>query len=221
MATRRTDLRKGSIDLSTIVSDLSMVDENGKLKFPDGTLTQEQVDLLTLLLASVKIELVNGVYILSPLTTITTSLGSDALRFKELYVDQNSIHLGNKKLSVVGDVLKVFSIDTDGVETETAALSAAEIQASLLADDTSSGLIQLVAAELSSGPQGATGSTGPTGPQGPAGQDGIQGTTGLTGAQGATGADGSQGIQGVTGPQGSQGAAGNAGAQGIQGTTGS
>ena len=56
MSNRRTDLRRGAIDLTTIVADQSLIDENGKLSLPTGNISQ---DLLTFL-NHLFVELVNS-----------------------------------------------------------------------------------------------------------------------------------------------------------------
>jgi hypothetical protein len=79
----------------------------------------------------------------------------------------------------------------------------------------------------SAGPQGATGSTGSAGQQGTQGATGANGATGTQGATGATGGTGTQGATGATGgtgstgAQGAQGYVGGTGATGAQGATGS
>ena len=235
MATRRTDIRRGGIDLKTIVSDQSMINADGKLAFPDGTLTAEQTALLNLLLSSIKVEqLQDGTYVLAPQADLLTSLGSETFRFKDLYVSQNSIFLGNKKLSVSAQsTLQVSDIDeTTGAETVVATLSTQEIKTSLIAD---ASFTSAVAAQVGSGPQGPQGPEGPQGPQGndgvagadgppgpqgpagPAGQDGAQGPAGAAGVDGAVGPQGPKGDQGEVGPQGP---AGNDGIQGVPGPKG-
>jgi hypothetical protein len=79
------------------------------------------------------------------------------------------------------------------------------------------------------GPRGLTGLTGAQGPVGPVGPQGIQGiqgiqgfagNTGLTGDTGPQGIQGIQGIQGVQGATGAKGDTGNTGSQGPQGIQG-
>jgi hypothetical protein len=48
---RRTDLRKGSIDLSTIVSDQSMINAEGKLLLPTGNIPGDLLEFLEQLFA--------------------------------------------------------------------------------------------------------------------------------------------------------------------------
>src|SRR6056300_1717087 len=71
-----------------------------------------------------------------------------------------------------------------------------------------------------SGLDGAQGPTGAIGQRGPTGPQGLQGLTGPTGLTGATGLKGDQGDIGPTGPQGATGAQGPQGLQGLQGEVG-
>ena len=158
MATRRTDIRRGGIDLATIVADPSMIDGNGKLKFPEGNLSPNQTEILNLLLASIKIEqdAETGIYTLSPVTNAGTSLGSDAFKFKDLYVDVDSIYMGSTKISLKNDTLSVSKLvtnpDTGAIEEETQAeLSFEKIKQSLLDDQP---FKDAFAALLGTGPQG-------------------------------------------------------------------
>jgi uncharacterized protein YjbI with pentapeptide repeats len=94
-----------------------------------------------------------------------------------------------------------------------------------------SGLGDIIALNVGSGPTGATGigaagSTGPTGPTGIAGAAGVAGVAGAAGSTGPTGIAGAAGVAGVagaagsTGPTGVAGAAGAAGVAGAAGSTG-
>ncbi len=153
MATRRTDVRRGGIDLSTIVSDPSMI-EDGKLVFPSGNLTPTQINFLQLLMDSIQVLEDSDEYIITPSTNLKTSLGSDAFRFKHLRVSDSSIYIGDNKLSFENNNLKVYQVATDGTETPTSILSIDEIKTSLISDDTSEGLIQQVVEQVSSGADG-------------------------------------------------------------------
>lgn len=222
MATRRTDIRRGGIDLKSIVADPSMVDADGKLVFPAGSLTPDQTTLLNWLLASIKVEQAqDGTYVLSPQADLSTSLGAENFRFKDLYVSQNSIFLGNKKLSVDNDTLKVSDIDqSTGAETVVATLSTSQIKSDLIAD---ASFTSAVASQVGAGAQGPEGPQGPAGPAGPAGASGLagaQGPAGPAGAAGPAGPAGPAGVAGVQGPKGDTGDVGPQGAQGIQGQPG-
>ena len=157
---------------------------------------------------------------LIPDTNITYDLGSASNRFRDLYLEGNTIYLGvNTISSSGGDLLfegqPVLVSNTDGDLTVSGNVSAASsVSAGTTFYGDGSGLTNLPPSF------GATGATGPAGPTGANGTDGSTGSTGATGPTGLTGGQGTTGSTGATGPQGLEGATGPQGIQGDEGSTG-
>lgn len=144
---------------------------------------------------------------LVPDDDISYDLGTPTKRWNDLYLNSNSIHLGDIVLSVDPQTQR---LSVDG----TALPNATDVEpATLIADQDF-----LDAITGPQGPQGIQGVQGPVGPQGPTGLQGDQGLQGVAGANGQDGAQGPQGPQGPAGATGPQGPQGPAGAQGVAGT---
>jgi hypothetical protein len=137
---------------------------------------------------------------LVPDEDLVYDLGTPNRRWNDLYINSNSIHLGNSVLSynTVDQNLEV-----DGV----ALASRDQVSPDVLLQDPN--FVQQI-----TGPQGVQ---GPVGPQGPTGLDGADGVDGAQGPQGPQGIQGPQGEQGEQGPQGIQGLPGAQGPQGVAG----
>ena len=137
---------------------------------------------------------------LVPDEDLVYDLGTPNRRWNDLYINSNSIHLGNSVLSynTVDQNLEV-----DGV----ALANRDQVSPNVLLQDAN--FVQQL-----TGPQGVQ---GPVGPQGPTGLDGADGVDGAQGPQGPQGIQGPQGEQGEQGPQGIQGLPGAQGPQGIAG----
>jgi hypothetical protein len=247
-SSRRTDIRRGGIDLDTIVTNPdTMINDDGKLELPslgetgdikalqhlsaaldipgDAGRGQATNEVLTFLLQNLMI--IDGANDLKSIVPrdpdASIALGTSANKFAKSFFKDESVYIGNKKLSVDSNSghLTVSNVDTQGVETLEASLSAdslrQDIQASLLANPTDpNSFVAQIATEVNTGAQG---------PAGPTGIDGKSiyqvwidlGNTGtetdflntLKGADGAIGQDGAVGSQGPAGQDGAQGIAGS------------
>lgn len=135
---------------------------------------------------------------------IAHNLGSPTRRWNNLYVNTQTIYLGDYALgiSTAGQITIQNTVEPGSEPTP------------------------VVGPQGPQGPQGPSGAAsnvaGPQGPTGPSGANGTIGVDGATGPQGPQGVTGPQGPSGpsVTGPQGPQGVTGNTGPQGPQGVTG-
>jgi hypothetical protein len=146
-------------------------------------------------------------------------LGSAENKFRDLYLSQNSIHLGDAIVSFDEQTGTLAVTDNNNQTTK--------LGTGITATTITDGVVKFTFTDGSSfntpdlrGADGAVGPQGPQGPQGEQGPQGIQGPQGDQGPQGAAGADGAQGPQGDVGPQGPQGPQGAAGADGAQGPQG-
>jgi hypothetical protein len=156
-----------------------------------------------------------------PATDNTYDLGSPTNQWRDIFVSNGSIYIGDVKLSnndgqlVVqqvtnpGEVSEAPVPDAPGVVTTDRLVNG--VNTFVLKDD---GTVELNGENfVSIGPQGATGpqgELGPTGPQGATGPQGMGGPAGMPGPSGETGPTGPQGNLGPTGPQGEPGTSGTA-----------
>jgi hypothetical protein len=152
----------------------------------------------------------------APSSTDTYDLGTEARRWRNLYLSGDEIKLGSAVIGTIGSVIDLPAGST--------------INGTPISD---------VAGQ--DGPAGPAGPAGPQGEQGPAGPQGEQGPAGPAGAPGTSGEDGLGILEvdvstgdliitysdstvvnagNVQGPQGEQGPAGPAGATGPAGPTG-
>ena len=155
------------------------------------------------------------------------SLGNVDNFWKDLYLSNSSIYLGN----VVINEGAAGGLQVDGQEVVTA-------NSAITGDITTTGNITgdyflgngaLLTGIVVEGGAGATGATGLTGATGTAGATGLTGATGTAGASGLTGATGTagatgpaglDGVSGINGVNGASGATGFTGATGPAGATG-
>jgi collagen type I/II/III/V/XI/XXIV/XXVII alpha len=158
----------------------------------------------------------------APSSTDTYDLGTEARRWKNLYLSGSEIKLGSAVIGTIGTVIDLPAGST--------------INGTPISD--------VAGQDGPPGPTGPAGATGATGPAGPAGPQGVQGPAGATGADGADGlgilsvdvstgnlvitytdstivnAGNVRGLQGIQGPTGPTGATGPAGPTGPTGATG-
>jgi hypothetical protein len=163
----------------------------------------------------------------SPTANITYDLGSTNLRWRDIWLSNSTIYIGNATIGAVGNTLTVnganvltgnagsaFSTTgnvTGGNITTTGIVSATgNITGSYVFGNGS----QLTGLQSFVGATGLTGATGNIGATGLTGATGNIGATGVAGTNGATGASGIQGEIGATGVAGTNGATGLTGATG-------
>lgn len=241
MASRRTDLRLGSLDIEKIFENANINSQNGKINL--GAIASGSQSSVTSVEVG-EIQSVNSVRMFvdgillaqlsgnNPFSGTATGnsfyfntnlipgideeydIGSSDLKWKDLYLSGNTIFLGSTRLQTNGST---FNFTNNTNQTKVIAsvddipTNATFIQAAL-AD---SNFVSSV-----TGPQGSAGPQGVQGPVGPQGNTGLSGASGAEGPQGPAGPQGAQGLQGNPGSQGSQGPAGAAGPQGLQGLQG-
>lgn len=163
-------------------------------------------------------------------------IGSATNKVRDLYLSENSLHLGDAVISLQGNAIqfakelqtKTLATLDDVPTAETLITSATFVEAVTgpQGPQGPQGEQGLQGPQGLQGDQGVQGDVGPVGPEGPVGPQGPQGPQGDVGAdgqqgpQGPQGLTGAQGEQGIQGPQGDQGPAGPQGVQGDQGEQG-
>ncbi len=158
---------------------------------------------------------------ISPTANVTYDLGSTNLRWKDIWLSNSTIYIGEAIIAATGNTLTVnganvltgnagSAFSTSGNITGGNLLTTGYITAT---GNITGNYIFGNGSQLT-GLQGFVGATGPQGPQGLAGATGVAGTNGATGFTGATGASGIAGVDGATGFTGATGPQGNTGATG-------
>jgi hypothetical protein len=177
-----------------------------------------------------------------PTANVTYDLGTASARWRDLWLSNSTIYLGEATIAATGNTLTInganvltgnagSAFSTSGNVTGGNILTAGRISATgnitgnyVFGNGSQlTGLQSFVGATGPTGIQGNIGATGASGIQGLTGSTGIQGNIGATGIQGNIGATGTSGIQGnigATGVAGTNGATGVAGANGATGLTG-
>jgi hypothetical protein len=172
------------------------------------------------------------------------SLGSFSNQYKDLFLSNSTLYLGNvaintngTQLLVAGNTVITANTNTSGninitgniganninvansVTAATITTTGNVITANVNATGNVFGTYIYGNGSFLTGIVTSSGYIGATGPQGPRGPSGATGLTGSSGPTGATGPQGPQGPQGPTGATGS-GATGFVGATGLNGATG-
>ena len=217
---RRTDLRRGSIDLKQLVSDPdTMIDSEGKLSIPEGTMTSGQLSVLEklviamqstddhtwsnlrTLVTTLKGEQVQEEGLLGHLNVITKNsdwgdevqLGSETKPLHNI-VTQSINVLSPNSIYLAGLKLSVSQgniIVQDEDETVLATLNDSILEQTIKdAIINDNTNTSLKQQILNEVGSGAEGPQGPEGPEGPAGINGTQGIQGEQGLSGANGVDG-------------------------------
>jgi hypothetical protein len=162
---------------------------------------------------------------LLPDIDLAHNLGSPTRRWDNLYVNTQTIYLGDYALgiSTAGQITIQNTVEPgseptpvvgpQGPQGPQGPSGAASNVAGPQGPTGPSGANGTIGVDGATGPQGPQGVAGPQGPQGPQGPTGIAGPQGPQGPTGATGASvtGPQGPQGVSGPQGPSGPSGPSG----------
>ena len=174
-----------------------------------------------------------------PTANITYDLGTTTARWRDIWLANSTIYLGEAAIGAIGTTLTVnganvltgnagaaFSttgnISGGNIVTAGAISATGNITGNYIIGNGSqlTGLQSFVGATGATGVAGVNGATGLTGATGTAGTNGATGLTGATGAAGVNGATGAQGDAGATGLTGATGVAGTNGATGATGPQG-
>jgi collagen type VII alpha len=174
-----------------------------------------------------------------PTANITYDLGTSSSRWRDIWLSNSTIYIGDTTIGAVGNVLTVNGANVLTGNAGSAFSTTGNVAGGNIVttgDITATGNVtgnyfigngsQLTGLQSfvgATGPTGATGETGATGiagTNGATGASGIQGETGATGTAGTNGATGASGIQGETGATGASGIQGETGATGVAGTDG-
>jgi hypothetical protein len=148
----------------------------------------------------------------SPTANITYDLGSTNLRWRDIWLSNSTIYIGNATIGAVGNTLTVnganvltgnagSAFSTTGNVTGGNVLTTGIISAT---GNITGNYVFGNGSQLT-GLQGFVGATGPTGATGVAGTNGATGASGVAGTNGATGASGVAGTNGATGLTGATG----------------
>jgi hypothetical protein len=154
----------------------------------------------------------------------TVRIGSTGYNFSELFVNANTVYIGDARLSSVGSTLSLPSgSKIGGVDPGTVTIKGTKANSGALPVDALVGDAWVIGSNLyvcSVAPNTWVNIGQFVGPQGPIGYTGYTGYTGSPGSADNTGATGYTGYTGYTGPQGTPGIASNTGATGYTGYTG-
>jgi hypothetical protein len=211
---RRTDLRKGSIDLSTIVSDQSMINAEGKLLLPTGNIPGDLLEFLEQLFAVLVNSNIANIGDVSNLALI-----SEAIKTQRILNNSETIgyHLEpNQAQTILGSLTnplesiyanEIFvqsdnSIHIGGLkisfDSNSSNVVIKDDQDQILSVLNDSVLEQNIKTDIINDSSNNSLKqqiineigTGPQGPQGPQGEVGPQGPAGAEGPAGAAGQDG-------------------------------
>jgi hypothetical protein len=168
-----------------------------------------------------------------PTANITYDLGTTSARWKDLWLSNSTIYIGEATIGAVGNTLTIngsnvltgnagSAFSTTGNVTGGNIFTAGRVSAT--GDITGNFFLgngsQLTGLQSFVGATGLQGATGVTGNIGATGTQGIQGNIGATGTQGVQGNIGASGTQGIQGNIGATGTSGANGATGLTGATG-
>jgi hypothetical protein len=147
---------------------------------------------------------------LIPAKNNTYSLGTSAVRWKDIFVSTGSLYIGEVKLSTSASIVFANALPIVVVNTASKQIEVPGLPIQLTSSYALKALRALSASYVSGGGVGSSGTSGATGSSGSSGTSGNSGTSGSSGQSGTSATAGSSGTSGVGSP-GTSGTAGSSG----------
>jgi hypothetical protein len=147
---------------------------------------------------------------LIPAKNNTYSLGTSAVRWKDIFVSTGSLYIGEVKLSTSASIVFANALPIVVVNTASKQIEVPGLPIQLTSSYALKALRALSASYVPGGGVGSSGTSGATGSSGSSGTSGNSGTSGSSGQSGTSATAGSSGTSGVGSP-GTSGTAGSSG----------